>query len=74
MPKRLTAIGNSFGLIIDKPILELLDIDRNTDLEMKTDGEALIIRPARSKKSERALESARRMMNLHQNTLKKLAE
>ena len=38
MIKRLTAIGNSHGIIIEKAILELLDIDRDTELEMKTDG------------------------------------
>ena len=46
MNKRLSVIGNSLGVIIDKPILELLNIDRDTVLEVKTDGEALIIRPA----------------------------
>ena len=46
MNKRLSVIGNSLGLIIDKPILERLNIDRDTVLELKTDGEALIIRPA----------------------------
>jgi antitoxin component of MazEF toxin-antitoxin module len=43
--KHLTAIGNSFGIIIDKPILDLLNIDKNTPLEVKTDGQGLIIRP-----------------------------
>lgn len=48
MIKKLSAVGNSLGLIIDRPILELLDITKDTLLEVKTDGEALIIRPARS--------------------------
>ncbi|RJO70475.1 MAG: AbrB/MazE/SpoVT family DNA-binding domain-containing protein [Myxococcales bacterium] len=74
MYKRLTAIGNSLGLIIDRPILDLLDIDRDTDLEVKTDGEALIIRPTKLSKKERAMQSARRMMKIHHETLKKLAE
>ena len=42
MVKRLTKIGNSYGVIIDKPILELLKIDRDTALEISTDGEALV--------------------------------
>jgi hypothetical protein len=28
MMKKLSAIGNSLGIVIEKPILELLDIDR----------------------------------------------
>ncbi len=47
MIKTLTAVGNSLGLIIDKPILELLGIDKDTRLEVRTDGEGLIIRPVR---------------------------
>jgi pSer/pThr/pTyr-binding forkhead associated (FHA) protein len=45
MIKTLTAIGNSLGIIIDKPILELLNIDKDTPLEVRTDGAGLIIRP-----------------------------
>lgn len=45
MTKHLTAIGNSLGLIIEKPILDLLRIDRDTPLEVTTDGHGLYIRP-----------------------------
>ena len=43
--KHLTAIGNSLGLIIEKPILDLLNITRETPLEVTTDGVGLYIRP-----------------------------
>jgi antitoxin MazE len=49
MKKRLSAIGNSLGLVIEKPILELLDITKDTELEVTTDGERLIIAPVRPK-------------------------
>ena len=49
MKKHLSAIGNSLGLVIEKPILELLDITKDTELEVTTDGERLIIEPVRSK-------------------------
>jgi len=35
------------ALIIERPILDLLDITKDTPLDIKTDGEALIIRPVR---------------------------
>ena len=73
MIKRLTAIGNSFGLIIEKPILELLDIDKDTLLEVQTDGDALIIRPQRSR-LDRVRASADKMMDAHDETLRKLAK
>lgn len=44
MQKKLSKIGNSLGIIIEKPILELLRIDKDTVLDVSTDGEALIIR------------------------------
>lgn len=71
--KTLSPVGNSLGLIIDKPILDLLGIARDTPLEIKTDGDALIIRPIRPKDSAVA-DSARRMMEVHAETLRKLAQ
>lgn len=74
MIKKLSAVGNSLGLIIERPILELLDIDKDTLLEIRTDGEALIIRPAKPSKKERVRESTKRMMAAHDETLRKLAK
>jgi antitoxin component of MazEF toxin-antitoxin module len=45
MVKNLKQIGNSYGVIIEKPILELLKITPETPLEISTDGEILKIRP-----------------------------
>ena len=73
MVKQLTVIGNSLGLIIDRPILDMLSIDRDTPLEITTDGEALIIRPAALSRSERVKASARKMMRVHEDTLRKLS-
>lgn len=73
MRKKLSAVGNSYGLVIEKPILELLKIDRETDLEMTTDGMRLIIEPIRSaKKTLRT--SAEKIMKKHNATFKKLAK
>ena len=74
MRKKLAAIGNSFGIIIERPILELLDIDRETELEVTTDGIGLTIRPVRADRRARVREAASRMMDAHDNTLRKLAE
>ncbi len=46
MIKKLTAIGNSYGLLIDKAILDILKITPDTELELSTDdGTRLIIEP-----------------------------
>ncbi len=73
MVKTLSPIGNSLGLIIDKAILDLLGISRDTPLDIKTDGEALIIRPVRTEATTVA-DSTRRMMDVHAETLRKLAK
>jgi len=58
MIKKLTPIGNSLGLIIDRPILNLLDIDRDTELEITTDGKILVIQPVREDVEYREAETA----------------
>jgi antitoxin MazE len=74
MIKKLSVVGDSLGLIIERPILELLEITKDTPLEIKTDGEAIIIRPAKLSPKERIRESTKRMMAVHDETLRKLAK
>lgn len=74
MEKTLSAVGNSLGLIIERPILDLLNIDKETRLEVRTDGEALIIRPIRENRHSRIKNAAERLMNAHDETLQKLAK
>ena len=73
MRKKLSAIGNSLGIVIEKPILELLDIDRETELDMRTDGARLIIEPVRAKRTK-VKAAVRRTMAAHDTTLRKLAK
>ncbi len=73
MRKKLSAIGNSLGVVIEKPILELLDIDRETELEMTTDGQRLIIEPVRQRRKG-LLASAKKVMDAHDKTFRKLAK
>lgn len=44
MKKSLTAIGGSLGFIIDKPIAELYQLDRNTQIEVTPKEDGLNIR------------------------------
>jgi len=76
MSKRLQTIGNSSGIIIDKPILELLKITPDTELEVTTDGERLIITPLRSDtaRARKLARAQRRTLEAHADTFKKLSE
>jgi antitoxin component of MazEF toxin-antitoxin module len=75
MVKRLQAVGNSSGIIIDKPILELLRITPDTELDVSTDGERLIITPVRAaaRKARLAQAQARAVAN-HRQSFRKLAK
>lgn len=47
MVKRLTKHGNSLALVIDRGVLDILDIDAETSLSVTTDGRCLIVSPVR---------------------------
>jgi antitoxin component of MazEF toxin-antitoxin module len=49
MVKRLTRAGNSLALVIDRPLLEALEIDAETELELSTDGDVLVVTPLRGR-------------------------
>jgi antitoxin component of MazEF toxin-antitoxin module len=74
MQKTLTAIGNSLGIVIEKPILALLGISKDTPLEMTTDGERLIITPVKSARAKRLRAASQRAMKNHEGTLRRLAK
>ena len=74
MTKHLVTIGNSLGIIIEKPILDLLRIERDTPLDVRTDGDRLIIEPMGIEERKARLDSAvDRVMKNHRKTLRKLA-
>jgi antitoxin component of MazEF toxin-antitoxin module len=45
MVKKLIQHGNSVALVIDKPIMEILNITNETTFELSTDGRNLILSP-----------------------------
>jgi len=75
MIKKLTKHGNSLALIIDKPILELLNIKEDTELEISTDGRSLIIRPSNGLDRKRKFDHAfNRVVTKYRKTFEELAK
>jgi antitoxin component of MazEF toxin-antitoxin module len=75
MIKRLTRHGNSLALVIDKALLEILEIDADTPLKIRTDGTSLIVAPVRAAGRRRAFRAAlKRVNDRHGRALRKLAE
>jgi antitoxin component of MazEF toxin-antitoxin module len=75
MVKKLSKHGNSLALVIDRSILDLLEIDEETALEISTDGEALIVAPVKDKKRQKKFEQAMAAsIERFDKTYKRLAE
>ncbi len=75
MTKRLIQHGNSAALVIEKPILQLLNIDFETNLEIVTDGKNLIISPVDTQTRETdVLSSLQKVNTNHHRVFKRLAE
>jgi len=56
MIKKLSSIGGSLGLVIDKPILDLYRIDKSTELEITPEEGGFNIRIVRDDKRKEKLE------------------
>jgi antitoxin MazE len=75
MVKTLIKHGNSYALVIDKPILELLRATPDTPLELTTNGDTLMVSPVRDARRERQLrQSLEKMNRRYGDDLKRLAE
>lgn len=75
MTKTLIKHGNSLALVIDKPILDMLQISADTPLEINTNGDVLMISPVRDKKrQDRIKASLEKINNKFSDDLKRLAE
>jgi hypothetical protein len=68
MIKHLQKIGNSRGIVLDRPILDLLHIDDNTAFEVTQEKNGLLLRPLS------ASEAYRKVSQKHRKSLDKLAK
>jgi antitoxin component of MazEF toxin-antitoxin module len=77
MVKTLVKHGNSYALVIDRPILELLNITPDTPLEVSTsDGQSLMVRPALddvAARSQRVAEAHEWIMKQYDGMFARLA-
>ena len=75
MIKNLTKHGNSYAMVIDKPILELLQATPETSFEILTDGRSLVLTPVRDAEGEKKFDQAVAMVHKRfGKAMKKLAE
>ena len=75
MIKTLKKHGNSLALVIEKPVLELLGADAETQFDVTTDGQVLVLSPIKNAGRSDAIQSAiNRVNSQYPNALKSLAE
>lgn len=75
MIKTLTKHGNSYALVIDKPILELIRATPETPFEIISDGRSLVLTPVRNPEEEQKFDNAVAMIHKRfGNAMKKLAQ
>jgi len=75
MVKTLTKHGNSYALVIDKPLLDILNIGVDTKLKIATDGTSLVISPIPDEETETKFETAlKKVHKKYGPALKRLAE
>jgi hypothetical protein len=68
MIKHLQKIGNSRGIVIDKPILELLHIGENAAFEITQEKNGLFLKPLS------AMDAYKKVSRKHRKSLNKLAK
>lgn len=75
MVKNLTKHGNSYALVIDRAILDLLRATPETSFEVITDGQCLVLRPVRDPEDEKRFQKALESVHDRFGTaMKRLAE
>jgi antitoxin component of MazEF toxin-antitoxin module len=73
--KNLVKHGNSWAIVIDRPILELLKIAPDSPVELTTDGTSIRIAPVAADDPKSKVRAARAKVNAtHSQAFKKLAE
>jgi antitoxin MazE len=61
--KNLTKHGNSYALVVEKPILELLRVSPETPFEIMADGQCLVLAPVRDLAEDKKFQTALDMVH-----------
>ena len=74
MHTKLERHGDNLVLVIDKSFLKSLDVDAETEFEVSTDGEVLVLKPLRNLEDKAFREALDKANTLYADDLKRLAE
>lgn len=75
MIKKLTRTGNSVAVVLDKPLLEQLGLDENSDVEISTNGQLIVISPVHDTARDRKFrKSAEKISRTYAGLFRRLAK
>jgi antitoxin component of MazEF toxin-antitoxin module len=72
--KKLTRMGNSTGLILDRPILQQVDIEPDAEVEVSVENNSIVIRPHRYASDEKARAAGRKVIQNRRRLLERLSK
>ena len=72
--KRLVAVGNSQGVVLDKSILQMANLEPNAEVEISVEDSRIVITAHRYMGEEKFRSAADRAFAKHDKSLKRLAK
>jgi len=72
--KKLSRLGNSTGLILDRPILQQVDIEPDSVVEVSVENNAIVIRPHRYARDEDARAAGGKVIRNRRRLLERLSK
>jgi antitoxin component of MazEF toxin-antitoxin module len=73
--KKLTKVGNTQAVVLDKTLLSLVDADTESTFRISVDGKKIVLEAMSQKEVDRmALEASEKIRKVQKNVFKKLAK
>ena len=73
--KKLTKVGNTQAMILDKTLLSLVDAGSDSTFKISIEGKKIVLEPMSQKEVDRlALEASDKIRRTQKNVFKKLAK
>jgi antitoxin component of MazEF toxin-antitoxin module len=73
--KKLTKVGNTQAVVLDKTLLGLVDADSDSTFKVSVEGKKIVLEPMTEKEVDRlALEASDKIRRTQKNVFKKLAK
>ncbi len=70
----LRAMGKSFGIIIDRPIMDLMRFEPGIALELTPHDGGLLLKPVATNRKRRVQAATKKVMSVHKAAFRELPE